>query len=454
MKAQRLRYRVLSSVVRAIRARANSQRVAAVAVAFVALAASAVALASPPATAAGPTNRIEWQGKARFVAGANVPWYNWGCDFGCGASGGVQDPAVRAALDERFARFRATGMDVLRWWMFEPSSPGVIRQIRPGANGRLEVDPAVYGDIDAALSLAESHNLTFVFVLFSGVGKDHMPPSWLNNPAQREQLAAALGTLFARYSTSNRILAWDIFNEPEWQIWNGLASEADAVALGGLIADQIHSRSQALATVGSATLDGIPMWRSVALDFDSPHWYGVITSGSACALCRDYASLAQQFGTNRPVVIGEWDAPPDPSTPARWRHWLNAGYAGAWGWSLFPERTNDRIAFDFGAASSFVQANAQLTTTSPAPPALAPTTQPAIGGAVPAPGSFGLAVATISTAAAPLVDELRARGCDATTIGIVREGSWVLLIPGAPATVNARFPEALAAATPFFVRCR
>ncbi len=53
-----------------------------------------------------------------------------------------------------------------------------------------------------------------------------------------------------------------------------------------------------------------------------------------------------------------------------------------------------------------------------------------------------------------VVAELRARGCDAITIGIIRDGTWLFLIPGAPATVNARFPETLAAATPFFARCR
>ena len=38
---------------------------------------------------AATSNRVEWNGRARFVAGANVPWYNWACDFGCGTSGGV-----------------------------------------------------------------------------------------------------------------------------------------------------------------------------------------------------------------------------------------------------------------------------------------------------------------------------------------------------------------------------
>ncbi len=314
---------------------------------------------STGADAAVPTNRVMWDGKARFLAGANVPWYNWACDFGCGTSGGVREPAVRAALDERFGRLAATDMQVLRWWMFEPSSPGVIRQIRPGANGQLEVDPAVYGDIDAALTLAEKHDLYFTFVLFSGVGPDQLPAAWLNNLSQRQQLANALAPLFARYANNPRVMAWDIFNEPEWQIWGGQASEANAVSLASLIAAQVHANSPTLVTLGEAILDGIPMWKSVPLDFHSPHWYSNIESGDWCAICRDYASISRQWGVTIPVVIGEWDAKPDaPQTRSRWQHWLDAGYAGAWGWSIFPERTNDRIAFDYNAATNFMVANA------------------------------------------------------------------------------------------------
>ncbi len=316
---------------------------------------------------AATSNRVEWNGRARFVAGANVPWYNWACDFGCGTSGGVSDPAVRSVLDSRFAQFRATGMDTLRWWMFEPSGGGNIWQIRPGANGRLEVNPAVYADIDAALALAQKHDLYFVFVLFAGVGPENMPSSWVNDAAQREQLASALGDLFGRYGTSNRILAWEIYNEPEWQIWNNLASEANAVALADLIENQVHARTSSLVTMGEATVDGIPMWKTVSLDFHAPHWYSNMSSGSSCAACRDYASVSQQYGTTRPVVIGEWDAPDGSVTRTRWDHWLGTGYAGGLGWSIFPERTGDRIPFGYSTASGFVQANGAALQGSPSP---------------------------------------------------------------------------------------
>lgn len=48
----------------------------------------------PASNAAGtPMHRIAWNGAGWYLQGANVPWYNWGCDFGCnvtnGKTGGV-----------------------------------------------------------------------------------------------------------------------------------------------------------------------------------------------------------------------------------------------------------------------------------------------------------------------------------------------------------------------------
>src|SRR4051812_37255041 len=56
---------------------------------------------------------------ARLFTGVNVPWFNWACDFGCGASKGVSSPAVRSALGDQFAQLQASGVHTVRWWVFE-----------------------------------------------------------------------------------------------------------------------------------------------------------------------------------------------------------------------------------------------------------------------------------------------------------------------------------------------
>ena len=65
----------------------------------------------PPLT---PENapRVQWQGGTDYLLGANLPWFGWGCDFGCGSSaGGVSDPATSAAIGPVLDAAHAAGMD-------------------------------------------------------------------------------------------------------------------------------------------------------------------------------------------------------------------------------------------------------------------------------------------------------------------------------------------------------
>src|SRR5690349_8564723 len=46
-------------------------------------------------------SKITWLGANWNVTGVNMPWYNWGCDFGCNANGGVVQ--TRNTIGARFA---------------------------------------------------------------------------------------------------------------------------------------------------------------------------------------------------------------------------------------------------------------------------------------------------------------------------------------------------------------
>src|SRR6185312_11927912 len=105
------------------------------------------------ATSAVP-NRILWQGNNWYVHGANMPWYNWGCDFGCnaisGKSGGVS--TNMSTLSTALAQAHNAGIHVIRWWVF----PGTPWQITTDASGNPDgINAAVYPDFDAALQLAQ-----------------------------------------------------------------------------------------------------------------------------------------------------------------------------------------------------------------------------------------------------------------------------------------------------------
>jgi hypothetical protein len=245
------------------------------------------------------------------------------------------------------------------------------------------LNPSIYADFDAALVLAEEFDLYYNFVLFSSA--TDIPNSWVTNSTHRSKLATVLGELFDRYKNNPRVMSWEIFNEPEFQIWGGQIQQAHVVATVNAISDSVHANSNALTTVGGAMLDGLSMWTNTSLDYYSPHWYDYMDSGGWCARCTDYEEVKNRFGLQRPVIIGELYIGTDTDALQRFNDFYNKGYAGAWPWSLFPERTNDRLGIDFNAAQTFAQSKNDIgpkavtnitPTNTPVPQATATNTPP------------------------------------------------------------------------------
>jgi hypothetical protein len=328
------------------------------------------ATGSAEVTASGPVSagsRVPWQGGEWYLHGANVPWVNWACDFGCGVGTdkkGVSDPVIAEQLDTAFRQARDGGVRVLRWWVFPGSEPWQITRDASGAPGG--IDPAVYPDFDAALRLAEKFDLYYVFTLFSA--PTHLPSAWLAEASQREKLAAALGTLFAHYHDNPRVLAWDVFNEPDWDIFNGQIAKEPVQATVRAVANAVHASSTAYVTVAAAMLDGLPHWVGQGLDFYTANWYDPMSSGNWCAFCTNYAEVRDRYQLDAPLVIGEFYGGPDINPLMRFTSWYTKGYAGAWAWSLFPDNTNDKLRIDLAAAGAFARQYADIGPRAPATP--------------------------------------------------------------------------------------
>jgi hypothetical protein len=75
-------------------------------------------------------------------------------------------------------------------------------------------------------------------------------------------------------------------------------------------------------------------------------------------------------------------------------------------------------------------------------------------GTAPQPGEFGLLVTSQAISGLALAEGVASSGCSVESIAITRDGAWLVYIPGAPAIVNAAFPQSLPQFTPFFVRCQ
>jgi hypothetical protein len=302
--------------------------------------------ASPALAAAGPVPSVT---DPRFFAGVNVPWFNWACDFGCGQKSGVSSPAVRSALADGFRQLKADGVHAVRWWTFEGDAAQIARDASGAPTG---LNQAVYADFDAALALADQYDLAYDFVLFHS--PTAIPRAWIVDPDQRQRLANALAPLFERYKDHPRILAWEIFNEPEYDIW-GDKIPLDAVqATVKLLTGTIHAHTRTAVTVGEATLEGVPLWSGLGLDFHSPHWYDQMDTGLMCARCNDVATIRAAYKLDGlPIVLGEFYGGPDVDTLQRLKDFRAKGFAGAWTWSLFYDKTADLKRTDLSALAKF-----------------------------------------------------------------------------------------------------
>lgn len=297
-----------------------------------------------PRRATGPGLALE----DTFLEGVNLPWLSCGNDFGGNAwhpEGGLSAPGGSDRLRPLFEALQRDGITCLRWWLFADGRSG----FRCDAAGRpLGLDDRVFPDLDLALDLAAAHGLRIIPVCFdfllcgpgerSGAVQMGGRSAWLRNPEQWLALETrVLKPLFARYGRHPALLAWDLFNEPEWA----------ALGMGGRHASLppwlLRSRLQRMArlahrhgdrpvTVGLASARGLPLVRGIGLDVFQVHWYDQHDASSP--LDRPAARL----GLDRPLLLGEFPTRNSRRSQteivdlAR-RH----GYCGALGWSLLAQ---------------------------------------------------------------------------------------------------------------------
>ena len=291
-----------------------------------------------------------------FLIGANLPWASYGIDFGANAwrtEGGIGQPERLSELDTVFERLAASGVRVLRWFLFCDGRAG----IEFSATGRpVGLDAFVFRDIDAALGLAQRYGLRIIFVLLDFVmcdpvcivkgvqlgGRSYL----LQSPkARRALFDRALSPVINCYGKEHTILAWDLINEPEW--------------IRTLTSDQIHEYlSEAVSvvranasqpvTVGSAGARWRSFYQDLGLDFYQVHWYDSL--GGQPALDTPVTDL----GFDRPVILGEFPTSGSRRTPSEiLRAAHDAGYAGAFYWSaLADDRATDPAA-TFSAVPDF-----------------------------------------------------------------------------------------------------
>jgi hypothetical protein len=294
-----------------------------------------------------------------FIEGANLPWLNYGGDFGANAwspDGGAGKQESREDLRRIFLELNKHGIDTLRWFLLCDGRAG-IRFTKAGTP--IGPDRYLFSDIDVALEIAAACNLRIIFVLldFLWFGKAALVNGVqvrgrggvISGATQRRALRRrVLKPLLKRYGRSPVILAWDIVNEPEW-VTKGFGGNVSGTAVNFLAmrrfikktARMVHRHTSQLVTVGLVNAAGLPLVRYTGLDFYQVHWYDLWDAQAP--LDKPVA----EWNLDRPLLLGEFPTrnsarPPEAIVEAS----KKCGYCGALAWSVLGTDHSSGIDLD------------------------------------------------------------------------------------------------------------
>ncbi|MCB0877656.1 MAG: hypothetical protein KDC46_01560 [Thermoleophilia bacterium] len=325
------------------RTRSRNVVVATTTAIVVALIVALAATTPGSSAAAGSTTRpaapIPAVGASWFALGASLPWYQRGCDFGCGAGRGVQGTTTR--LEPILRTMSRRGVRVVRWELF-PSQAWQVRRDADGTPSSLA--PEVLEDLDAAVALARRHDLYLLPVVFPD--PDRLLATWFTDDAQSAKLAAVLRPMFARYSSEPHVLGWELVSRTERVADQGNASSEQLRRHARNLVRALELVApNRLAFAGPSDVSRIDVWTGLGFDAFDPHDPAGST-GDACASCRTAADVRKAEGADAPIMIGAFDVATQAEGIARLDAYVRNGYGGALAWSWrgigypdHPERT-------------------------------------------------------------------------------------------------------------------
>jgi hypothetical protein len=285
---------------------------------------------------------------AELSVGANLPWIDYGQDFGASAwrpRGGVAQPDMRGRMRDALARLAGAGAEIVRWWLLADGRAG----LRLDADAHLVgLDEYVFADMDAAIGALQENGLRTLFVLTDFLW---FAPAQVANGVQiggrrdlvrrrveRARLVeSVLAPIARRYASEPVIAGWDFLNEPEWATLGiGATDPRRAVSrrtMRAFFAEIITAfRSEGAEqplTVGLASARALMLVMGLGLDASQVHWYD--NHDPIDALAQPVASR----GLDRPLILGEFPTRGASVGPGRILELAEAaGYSSALAWSL------------------------------------------------------------------------------------------------------------------------
>ncbi len=260
---------------------------------------------------------------AVWLNGINLPWIDFGQDFGAGS-------ASHKKMVEAFGRFEKAGINSVRIWIH---CDGRRNPLFDEPGGFVTGLPDGFlKDFTAMLDAAGQHGIKVMPALWSfDMVKDRSHEEFATAGVQRNLLLKdaylesyirkALLPLLEECDGHPALFAWEICNEPEWMVENLDIPLIRVQRFHARIAAAIHEHGTKPVTTGSASIKwnaetlhvAVGNWwsdtalqaaykhRGAYLDFYQVHVYGwMLRHGFD-----PYRYTPGELGLDKPVMIGE-----------------------------------------------------------------------------------------------------------------------------------------------------
>lgn len=331
-------------------------------------------------------NSIHINGNDYFINGINLPWNNFGWDFGIHDEWGAGYDNL--FFESAFEEFENNGVNCIRIWVHCDGRANPEFDESGYVTG---LDEGLLEQLEDFIERANDHSLMVIITLWShDMFEDHtdvagsfggLHSDLITNPDKTDSyIVNALIPIVRHLKDYCNILAWEIMNEPEWgmEINGGgsthqtVSAEAMQLFMGKCI-KAIRENSNHYITIGAAFPFGNSVddcknyWHEkefenlgfnceeVYLDFYSFHYYDWMKANQS-----PFTKNADEWELGKPILIAETASSsaelPDSKTPSEQ---INAcydyGYSGIMFWSYnaqdeFSDWTNCYTALNSFAA--------------------------------------------------------------------------------------------------------